>query len=278
LHVRLGVLPDGKLIRFISTGQRLLGWRLINFRGRAPLCQFKKCSSNLQNVPFLFWWLHTNKTKRFCFSCKAWFQSGFCALAVGSRLNGLKSYFWESRNFWLVALTKKEKTNQSLSSVWFDRSCDREQIAGVIALRVCFIQKLIHRGHSANCIHHSRKWYLWALWKRRSKSLPSIVQPVQLQGTTVRFRSSRCRASTSRSVTKHWTVTIHFLREKTQQKITNIFGGWGCDLSRAYVSPGRRASPSTCRVLTSDGLYSGFGRWCTFGRTAGRATWPWLST
>ena len=43
---------------------------------------------------------------------------------------------------------------------------------------------------------------------------------------------------------------------------------------RTCVSPGMRASPSTCRVFISDGPYSSSGRWCTFGRTAGRATWP----
>jgi len=40
----------------------------------------------------------------------------------------------------------------------------------------------------------------------------------------------------------------------------------------ACLSPGMRANPSTCRVLTSIGKWSGSGRWCTFGRTAGRAT------
>jgi len=46
---------------------------------------------------------------------------------------------------------------------------------------------------------------------------------------------------------------------------------------RACISPGLRANPSTCRVLTSVGTYSGSGRWCTFGRSAGRATRPeWM--
>jgi len=56
-----------------------------------------------------------------------------------------------------------------------------------------------------------------------------------------------------------------------------LFGGWGCDFYRACVSPGMRASPSTCRVFTSDGPNSGSGRWCMFGRSAKRATWPeWI--
>jgi len=43
------------------------------------------------------------------------------------------------------------------------------------------------------------------------------------------------------------------------------------------LSPGMRANPSTCGVLTSVGTQSGSGRWCTFGRTAGRATRPeWI--
>jgi len=46
---------------------------------------------------------------------------------------------------------------------------------------------------------------------------------------------------------------------------------------RACISPGMWASPSTCRVLTSVGTYSGSGQWCTFGRTAGRTTHPeWM--
>jgi len=45
----------------------------------------------------------------------------------------------------------------------------------------------------------------------------------------------------------------------------------------ACVSPGMRANPSTCRVLNLVSTYSDSGRWCTFGRTAGRATLPeWI--
>jgi len=58
-----------------------------------------------------------------------------------------------------------------------------------------------------------------------------------------------------------------------------LFGGWGCDLYEACISPGMRANPSTCGVLTSVGtLWSVSGWWwCTFGRTAWRATRPeWI--
>jgi len=53
-----------------------------------------------------------------------------------------------------------------------------------------------------------------------------------------------------------------------------IFGGWGCVLYSACVSPGMPVSPSTCRVLTSDGQYSGSRWWCTFGRTGSEASAP----
>jgi len=39
------------------------------------------------------------------------------------------------------------------------------------------------------------------------------------------------------------------------------FGGWGCVLYRAGVSPGKRASPSTCRVWTLDWQVRGLC-WC----------------
>jgi len=45
----------------------------------------------------------------------------------------------------------------------------------------------------------------------------------------------------------------------------------------ACVSPGMRANPSTCRVLTLVGTLSDSRWWCTCGRTAGRATLPeWI--
>jgi len=48
-------------------------------------------------------------------------------------------------------------------------------------------------------------------------------------------------------------------------------------MCRACVSLRMRANLSTCRVLTSVITLSGSGRWCTFGRTAGRATRPeWI--
>jgi len=41
---------------------------------------------------------------------------------------------------------------------------------------------------------------------------------------------------------------------------------------KACVSPGMRANPSIRGVLNPVGTKSGYGRWCTFGRTAGRGT------
>jgi len=65
-------------------------------------------------------------------------------------------------------------------------------------------------------------------------------------------------------------------REGNRDEIYKIW--WlGMRLYRACVSPKMRANPSTCSVLTSVGTWSVSGRWCTFGRTAGRATRPeWI--
>jgi len=71
---------------------------------------------------------------------------------------------------------------------------------------------------------------------------------------------------------------LKFARGDQTWGISGRFGGWGCDLYRACISPGMQTNPSTCRGLTSDGTWSVSRWWCTFGRTAGRATLPeWIS-
>ena len=145
-----------------------------------------------------------NKTKRCCFSSKVWFQSGFCVLAVGSRLNGLKSCFFRISNFLVGCTHEKGKQNSEsvVSLVWplLRRGADwRGHCSTCVFYSETHSrwnlqrQAMPSRGHDANCIHDSRRWYLWALWRRRSKSLPSIILPVQLRGTNVQFRLSRCR-------------------------------------------------------------------------------------